>query len=1235
MAGENINRRLNIYINDREVTNSMRGVTAEMTKVRNSIKSLNRGAADYDQKLKELTDTYAKLQKEQARFRDDLNKTPGILNKIKTALGPVATGMLSAFSITALVSGFTNKVREAARIVVDFDQKQADLAAIMQKSRVQIAGLTLDAIKYGASTSYSAAEVSILQTELARLGKTAPEIKAMTQDVLNAATALETDLGSAATLIGGQLNSYGESADKAGKYSDIMANSVNVSATSFESLNTALPKVSKVAALNNVTFEKLNATLGVLADENVAAETAGTGFRNILLESAKAGKPYQEMLDEIKKSANQSKKAVELFGKENATVAVIMANSSAKINDQTKALENSAGSAEKLAKEKMNSILGSTKNFSSAWEGFILNIEKGDGAIGKGIKSIIDLGTSFLSLITPMKQVSDQLKEEQFEMNMLVYKINSSNTSNEERKRLIIQLKQEYPAFNKYLKDENATTDEVWKALRKVNEEYVKRITLQKQVEIVEKASAKVADKVMKQQEEIYRIYQNLNRVNLKYKLGVEIDEGDLEKSAREMKAVMDKRFGRGSGSLVGQAESGVISDALEKIRLINIDIKERQAILDEELKKQDFLQKTLNIQTETENEKLQLQKEGMLVREQLIKQATELGMIDAKFNTTAEIKRWIDLEKEKALYTGEMSDEEKKKMDEEQKKREKAISDAKKHSEDLQKELENSEKALLETKRAFQDIDSDLLKDGFEKERVLINREYDRKIEDLKNNIAKEQKEIDALNQQLKDPKNSKGDVELLRKQIQNKIALQKVFNNTMVSLDQTRDLKLAALQEKYIQKSLKKQEDDNDKALDQLQTRHNNELQAISSLEDAKKVLSAYLTEAELLKVKTLEAAKKKIKEQQQKEEFEMQEQHLIDLMAMVQSIFAQEQLEGFSLISPEEREALLKFLDDAALKLSKLGVKKSEKDTDTTAEGIKSLSGVDILGFSPEDWQSAFDSLDTFAEKIGAIEIITGAMRSAFGSFFDFLDAKDQHSLNKYRSNVDKKKKALQDQLDKGYITQDQYNSRIANLEAELEKKQAELEYKKAKRQKIQSALEITVNTGIGIMKAVAASPLTGGMPWAAIIAGLGAVQLASVLASPLPPKAGYKKGGFTGSGNSNDEAGVVHKREYVVPENVLFSRDPVVPNVVDYLERKRQGENPVFNPGQTPETAGESISPILQYENAMLTGLVERAVLVLEKLEADGLETYLVNDLKTARKMKQKIKELSDHESNAKL
>ena len=52
-------------------------------------------------------------------------------------------------------------------------------------------------------------------------------------------------------------------------------------------------------------------------------------------------------------------------------------------------------------------------------------------------------------------------------------------------------------------------------------------------------------------------------------------------------------------------------------------------------------------------------------------------------------------------------------------------------------------------------------------------------------------------------------------------------------------------------------------------------------------------------------------------------------------------------------------------------------------------------------------------------------------------------------------------------------------------------------------------------MGIMKAVATFWMTGGLPWSAIITGLGVAQGIAAVAKPLPEIIPMAKGGFTGT------------------------------------------------------------------------------------------------------------------------
>jgi hypothetical protein len=63
-----------------------------------------------------------------------------------------------------------------------------------------------------------------------------------------------------------------------------------------------------------------------------------------------------------------------------------------------------------------------------------------------------------------------------------------------------------------------------------------------------------------------------------------------------------------------------------------------------------------------------------------------------------------------------------------------------------------------------------------------------------------------------------------------------------------------------------------------------------------------------------------------------------------------------------------------------------------------------GIDILGFTPEQWQNAFDNLDGFSNKIAAVELAIGAVKNAFGIYFQFLKLA-KRTLQKFEATTEK--------------------------------------------------------------------------------------------------------------------------------------------------------------------------------------------------------------------------------------
>lgn len=143
----------------------------------------------------------------------------------------------------------------------------------------------------------------------------------------------------------------------------------------------------------------------------------------------------------------------------------------------------------------------------------------------------------------------------------------------------------------------------------------------------------------------------------------------------------------------------------------------------------------------------------------------------------------------------------------------------------------------------------------------------------------------------------------------------------------------------------------------------------------------------------------------------------------------------------------------------------------------------------------WNERAEGLQNWASQVS----------SAMSTINDLFAAAEERQLQDAENYNERQKEILQSRLDSGIISQEEYEGEVARLDEELDKKTAEIERKAAIRDRIIKTFSVITDTATAIMGAVAASPLTAGMPWTAIISALGAVQLATIAAAPLPKAA----------------------------------------------------------------------------------------------------------------------------------
>lgn len=413
MAEEVVGFRLEVRGTDQQIKQLTR-LTAQVDSLVKQRQSLTRAEKRGTVTARNANSQRAKLNINLKANRNALRdveaqilKNNNALRKNSGFVAGVAKGTISAFKQVALATGLAFGVRgvvgaigNAINIFKDFQQGAANLAAVLGKSRDEIKFLTDDAKRLGATTSFTASQVLELQVAFAKLGFSEEEIRDATEATLDLAAAAGVDLAEAARVAGSTIRAFGLDANETQRVVDVMAKSFSSSALDLEKFATAMRSVAPVAKNAGLELEEVTALLAILVDRGIDASTAGTGLRNVFLELSKQGLTFEEAMLKINTASDKNAVSLALFGKRGAVVGTILAENGKDADRLAKAFDNAGGAARRMAEEQLDTLSGSTIKLSSAWEGFILSLEDGEGAIAVTIRGILDVTRALLGFIT-------------------------------------------------------------------------------------------------------------------------------------------------------------------------------------------------------------------------------------------------------------------------------------------------------------------------------------------------------------------------------------------------------------------------------------------------------------------------------------------------------------------------------------------------------------------------------------------------------------------------------------------------------------------------------------------------------------------------------------------------------------------------------------------------------------------------------------------------------------------
>lgn len=395
------------------------------------IKSLNKEILKLNGRYDNLKGASKDAAKTTEEFGNAANKSTGSLSKI-TKGAIQTTAAIVGFSTAA--RALSDVIRKGFKTFQNFEFGMARVKAISGATDKEFKKLMASAKNLGRTTFFTATQVAELQLNLSKLGFRTDEILQSQEAILMLSTAMGEDLGRTATVVAASIRGFGESTDQTARFADAMAAAFANSALDIEKFQTAMTKVSAIAATAGFSFEETTALLGLLTDRGIEASIAGTSLRNILLHLQDPTSDLSERLGRTVHSGEDLIVALRELDASGIKVAGVMGivekrqvqamesfiRSADAIEDLNTILNNSAGAGEEMADVMENTVLGGIKRMQSAYEGLVLAITTGSSSLSNLMQ------TGFNSIAKSLNFYANMLSSTEERTNIVIANIQSS-----------------------------------------------------------------------------------------------------------------------------------------------------------------------------------------------------------------------------------------------------------------------------------------------------------------------------------------------------------------------------------------------------------------------------------------------------------------------------------------------------------------------------------------------------------------------------------------------------------------------------------------------------------------------------------------------------------------------------------------------------------------------------------------------------------------------------------------
>ncbi|MGG3884092.1 phage tail tape measure protein [Brevibacillus panacihumi] len=371
------------------MSSPLRRVSSELSKTQNIVSRMTGTTNTYERATNKTSKSVNLLAQGNTNLMRSLNPMSGIVKKATVALGGLALGAAGV-----------GIAFDAFKTAADFESSMSRVGALSGATRAEMALLTEEAKRLGATTVFSASQAAEGMSFLAMAGYKTNDIIAAMPGLLDAAAAGQTELGETADIVSNILSGFGIAASETGRVADVLTKTFTSSNTDLRMLGYTMKYVAPVAKSLGFSLEEVSAAAGTLGNAGIQADMAGTSLRMGLLRLAnppkEAAKALSKLNVEVAKNGKMKDLATiiedmsagmaklsetdraafvaEIVGTEAASSFLTLIDAGPeKLRAFTRELERSNGAAKTIATRQLDNFNGSVKLLESALESLKIN----------------------------------------------------------------------------------------------------------------------------------------------------------------------------------------------------------------------------------------------------------------------------------------------------------------------------------------------------------------------------------------------------------------------------------------------------------------------------------------------------------------------------------------------------------------------------------------------------------------------------------------------------------------------------------------------------------------------------------------------------------------------------------------------------------------------------------------------------------------------------------------------